>query len=86
MALSLEQGRRAITGPWCAADFNPAVKPCVGKNTEGGEYEVLYVALMLQRGDKIARIEFFELEDLDAALARFEEFSATPTVSALSKA
>jgi hypothetical protein len=31
------------------------------------------VVLMLSREEKLARIELFELEHLDAALARFEE-------------
>jgi hypothetical protein len=46
-----------------------------GTNTEGGAVESLYVLLMLYRDEKIARFEVFELEQLDVALARFEELS-----------
>ena len=46
-----------------------------GTNTEGGEFESLYVRLSLYRGDRLAETELFELEDLDAARARFEELA-----------
>jgi hypothetical protein len=45
----------------------------VGTNAEGGEFESVFVRLILFRGDRLAGLEQFELEDLDQALARFEE-------------
>ncbi len=50
-----------------------------GKNTEGGEVESVFVVLWLFRDDEIARAEFFEVEQLDAALARFEALGAVDT-------
>ncbi len=44
-----------------------------GENTEGGPVEIRLINLQMYRDGKIARFEFFELEDLEAALARFEE-------------
>jgi hypothetical protein len=39
----------------------------------GGEFESIYLYLFTISRGRIARIELFELEQLDAALARFEE-------------
>lgn len=44
-----------------------------GTNAEGGELDALYVTLALRRGDQLGGLEVFELDDLDAARARFEE-------------
>jgi hypothetical protein len=38
----------------------------------GGEFESVYLYLFTISRGRIARIELFELEQLDAALARFE--------------
>jgi len=43
-----------------------------GANTEGGEFDAVYVCLGLLRNRRPAGLEIFELEQLDAALARFE--------------
>ncbi len=44
-----------------------------GTNAEGGAFEAVFVALSLSRGGRQVGAELFELDDLDAALARFEE-------------
>jgi ketosteroid isomerase-like protein len=42
-----------------------------GTLREGGEFESPYVRIMLHRDGRLAAVEMFELEDLDAARARF---------------
>ena len=42
-----------------------------GTNTEGGEFESFFVRLWLYRDQQVARVELFELDQLDAVLARF---------------
>ncbi len=49
-----------------------------GTNTEGGEFESLYVVLLRCRGDRIDVVERFEVEDLDKAVARLEELRPDP--------
>lgn len=44
-----------------------------GTDIEGGEFEALYVGVVRIEGERLAAIELFELDDLDAALARFAE-------------
>ena len=44
-----------------------------GTNTEGGAFESYCAALVLYRDERIASFEFFEPEELDAALARLAE-------------
>jgi ketosteroid isomerase-like protein len=44
-----------------------------GTLRDGGDFESVYVRIMLWRGDRVVRVEMFEPEDLDAARARFEE-------------
>ncbi len=44
-----------------------------GHNPEGGEVETVLVVLILCREGKLAHVEFYEPEDLDRAVARFEE-------------
>ena len=39
----------------------------------GGDFESVYAMISLYRRDDIAGVEVFELDDLDAAWARFEE-------------
>jgi hypothetical protein len=46
-----------------------------GANSEGGAVESFFVALIFYRDGKLARMEMFEVEQLDAAVARFEELS-----------
>jgi hypothetical protein len=45
-----------------------------GVNLEGGAFESYVVRLFRYRSEQIIAIDVFEIEDLDAALARFEEF------------
>ena len=40
--------------------------------------ESFSVVLMLYREEKLARMEFFELKELDTALAHFDELRAAP--------
>ena len=48
-----------------------------GTLVEGGEFESIFVRLVLFRYDQIVGIEQFELEDLDVARARFDELGCT---------
>jgi ketosteroid isomerase-like protein len=48
----------------------------------GGAFEVLGVSLFTVAGGRINRFELFELEDADAALARFAELRPDPAVDA----
>jgi hypothetical protein len=50
----------------------------VGTLTDGGEFESVFVRLMLFQGDRFVGFELFELEDLDVARARFEELRPDP--------
>jgi ketosteroid isomerase-like protein len=54
-----------------------------GRNREGGEVESWFALVSLYREDKVGYFELFELEQLDAALSRFEELrgSSEPTSS-----
>jgi hypothetical protein len=49
-----------------------AVARTFGTLRTGGEFESVFVRMMLSRGDRIAALEQFELEELDVARARFE--------------
>ena len=42
----------------------------------GGEYESEYFTLVLLDGERIRRLEIFEIDDADAAIARFDELRA----------
>jgi ketosteroid isomerase-like protein len=44
-----------------------------GTNREGGAFESFYFVLTRYRDEKVAGFEFYEPEDLERALARFEE-------------
>ena len=50
-----------------------------GTLAEGGTYESVYVMLQLYGPDGMGSAELFELDDLEAAKARFEELGATRT-------
>ena len=50
-----------------------------GTNAEGGDFDAVYVCLGLSRGDRPVGLEIFELDDLEAARARFAELGAAPT-------
>jgi hypothetical protein len=43
-----------------------------GTLPEGGAFESEYLALFTSARGRLTRFEYFELDDLDAALARFE--------------
>ncbi len=43
----------------------------------GGEFEQFYGLLSRHRGGGLIAVEFFELEDLDRARARFEELQTS---------
>ncbi|MFT5441434.1 MAG: hypothetical protein ACI8W3_000475 [Myxococcota bacterium] len=47
-----------------------------GVNAEEGEFDSIFLVIHLYRDGKLARMKYFELKHLDAALARFEELSA----------
>jgi hypothetical protein len=47
-----------------------------GTNAEGGDFETVYVALVHIERERFAALELFEIDDLEAARARFEELCA----------
>ena len=51
----------------------------VGTLANGGAFESEYVFLGIGSGGRITRFEFFEIDVLDAALARFADLSAART-------
>jgi class 3 adenylate cyclase/tetratricopeptide (TPR) repeat protein len=58
---------RVYLGRWC------------GTNAEGGEFESVYVILQRQDADRASLgAEMFEVDDLELALARFEELRPWP--------
>jgi ketosteroid isomerase-like protein len=44
-----------------------------GSNTEGGQSEAYFIRLPRFQGERLIGVDAFELEDMDEALARFEE-------------
>jgi hypothetical protein len=60
---------------WPAFDRHVALTDVhrTGSLPDGGDFESDYLHLCTLDGERVARIELFELDDLDAALARFEE-------------
>jgi hypothetical protein len=56
-----------------------------GDVKDGGSFESDYLALTLQADGLGTRLEMFELEDLDRALARFGELTAERPQSSLRK-
>jgi hypothetical protein len=55
-----------------------AVVRSSGTLPSGGEWESIYVQLVLVDGDRLVASELFELEDLERAKARFEELRPAP--------
>ena len=49
-----------------------------GTNTEGGEFDAVYVCLALTRGDRPIGMEIYELADLDTARERFAALRPDP--------
>jgi ketosteroid isomerase-like protein len=49
-----------------------------GTLPEGGAFENYYASVMIVERGRITRLEIFEFDDLDAALARFEELRPDP--------
>ena len=52
----------------------------VGRTRGGGDFESQFLRLVMTDGERLTRIEVFELEDLERAEARFEELSRAETV------
>jgi ketosteroid isomerase-like protein len=50
-----------------------------GTIRDGGAYEVEHLFLLTVERGRVTRLELFELEDVDAALARFEELQPDPS-------
>jgi len=55
-----------------------AIGHTVGTNISGGPFESVFVQLVLNQGARIVGAELFELEDLDAARARFADLRSDP--------
>lgn len=54
------------------------VNRMAGRNLEGGDFESFMVTLVSIRADCLAGVEIFEIDQLDAALARLEELRPDP--------
>jgi len=73
-----EQSSDAIIEPLYYVATDPrgsvfvAVGHTLGTSHDGGEFESVFVQVVFHRGGRIAGAELFELDDLDAALARYE--------------
>jgi len=53
-----------------------------GTNTEGGDFESIFVALVRADGERLVGIELFEIDDLDTARARIDELEVqTPRLA-----
>jgi class 3 adenylate cyclase len=50
-----------------------------GTSAEGGDFESVFVSITQIAGDRLRAMELFELDDLDAARARFEELGRETT-------
>jgi hypothetical protein len=48
----------------------------IGTIAAGGPFENVFVVVWLTDGDRIHRLEVFDIEDADRAVARFEELCA----------
>jgi len=70
--------RLEVGWSWPAVDRHGLVvtQRRVGTLADGGAFESEYVWLALARGGRFTRLELFEMDALDAALARFEELRA----------
>jgi hypothetical protein len=49
-----------------------------GRLVDGGEFESVYLQISRVESGRLVGVEFFELEDLDRARARFEELCSDP--------
>jgi SnoaL-like domain len=49
-----------------------------GTLVDGGDFEQVYIWLLLYRGNRLVSMELFESDDLDTARARFEELRPDP--------
>jgi hypothetical protein len=59
-----------------APDWGLFTHRLVGNVLGGGEFEIEYLALLSVQGGRARRLELFEIDAADAALARFEELRA----------
>ena len=73
--------RLEIGWSWPAVDRHGFVVTArrVGTLPDGGAFESEYVVLSIGSGGRITRFEFFEIDALDAALARFAELRPART-------
>jgi len=65
---------------WPAWNQHVSIVACrrTGTVPDGGPYETDWLTLGVMDGGVVTRLEFFEIEDLDLALARFEELRPDP--------
>ena len=68
---------------WPACDRHGAVTVMrrFGTLPDGGAFESEYLELFVGAQDRVTHLELFELEHLDAALARFEALRPGPLAS-----
>jgi ketosteroid isomerase-like protein len=64
----------------CAIERHGAVGTArvFGTLADGGDFEILYAAAITVAGGRVTRLEQFEIDDVDAALARFAELRPDP--------
>jgi hypothetical protein len=55
------------------------VRRVFGRNLEGGPFENVFANMMLCEGDRLRRVEVFDLDDAERAVTRFRELGATRT-------
>jgi hypothetical protein len=55
------------------------VRRVFGTNFEGGPFENVFANVTLCEGDRIRRVEVFDLDDAEQAVTRFHELCATRT-------
>jgi hypothetical protein len=79
MLWDLADGTRVeLGGFWLACDRNGALYTLrrTGQVAGGGPFETDYLQLILHARGRFTHVEHFELDDLDAAKARFGELRA----------
>ncbi|HXJ34498.1 MAG TPA: nuclear transport factor 2 family protein [Candidatus Eisenbacteria bacterium] len=80
LATLFEQSSDAIIEPLYFVAIDPpcsvAVGHTLGTSSDGGPFESLFVQVILERDGRTRAVELFELDDLDAALARCEALRA----------
>src|SRR5262249_26270189 len=82
---SLRIGKDELTSQWkaetlCIFAWNARGRVDAGRQygtvRDGGPFETVFVRVVITEGDRIRRMEIYAMDDVQAALARFEELCA----------